>query len=179
MKKKFSFIMKNENFFLEQKNFDGLLPILWTRHAGAQAGAGRAAGCASKGAGAGRGRRRGAAGRACWACRARVQQGGVRGQRRGALGWACWGAQGERAGARRAAGARAQAGADRRQQQAGAGRSGRAGARQQARQAREARQARGAHGACVAWALGARAGPVGCSCTRLGFQPGFSTRNFS
>ena len=28
--KKNSFIMKNENFFLEQKNFDGLLPILWT-----------------------------------------------------------------------------------------------------------------------------------------------------
>ena len=47
------------------------------------------------------------------------------------------------------------------------GRSGRAGARQQAR------------GACVAWALGARPGPVGCSCTRLGFQPGFSTLNFS
>ena len=110
-KKKISFIMKNENFFLEQKNFDGLLPILWTRHAGAQAGAGRAAGCAGKGAGAGRGRRRGAAGRACW------------------------GAQGVRAGARRAsvlgrAGARAQAGTDRRQQRAGAGRSGRAGARQ-------------------------------------------------
>ena len=36
---------------LEQKNFDGLLPILWTGHAGAQAGAGRSAGCAGKGAG--------------------------------------------------------------------------------------------------------------------------------
>ena len=52
-------------FFLEQKNFDGLLPILWTGHAGAQAGARGAAGCAGKGAGragAGRGCRRGRAG---------------------------------------------------------------------------------------------------------------------
>ena len=36
---------------LEQKNFDGLLPILWTGHAGAQAGVGRSAGWAGKGAG--------------------------------------------------------------------------------------------------------------------------------
>ena len=50
--KKNSFIMKNEKKNLEQKNFDGLLPILWTGHAGAQAGAGRLAGCAGKGAGA-------------------------------------------------------------------------------------------------------------------------------
>ena len=89
---------------------------------------------------------------------------------------------GVRAGARRAAGARAQAGADRRQQRTGAGRSGRAGARQQARQARGSRRAGRAGRAWPgSWArgLGARAGPVGCSGTRLGFQPGFSTRNFS
>ena len=42
-------------------------------------------------------------------------------------------------------------------------------------------QARGASAADKSWACGlcARAGPVGCSCTRLGFQPGFSTHNFS
>ena len=45
-----------------------------------------------------------------------------------------------------------------------------AGARQQARGARPGRWARGL---CV------RAGPVGCSCTLLGFRPGFSTRYFS
>ena len=53
--------MKKKKKNLEQKNFDGLLPILWTGHAGAQAGAGRSAGCAGKGAGLGvqgaRGRR--------------------------------------------------------------------------------------------------------------------------
>ena len=52
-KKKISFIMKNEKKILEQKNFDGLLPILWTGHAGAQAGAGRSAGCAGGALGAG------------------------------------------------------------------------------------------------------------------------------
>ena len=43
--KKYSFIMKNEKKkkFRTEKNFDGLLPILWTGHAGAQAGAGRTA----------------------------------------------------------------------------------------------------------------------------------------
>ena len=52
MEKKNSFIMKNgKKKNLEQKNFDGLLPILWTGHAGAQASAGRSAGCAGKGAG--------------------------------------------------------------------------------------------------------------------------------
>ena len=49
--KKNSFIMKNEKKNLEQKNCDGLLPILWTGHAGAQAGIGFLAGCAGKGAG--------------------------------------------------------------------------------------------------------------------------------
>ena len=50
MKKKIHVIMKNENFFfLEKKNFDGLMPILWTGHAGAQAGAGRAAGLRRQG----------------------------------------------------------------------------------------------------------------------------------
>ena len=44
-----------------------------------------------------------------------------------------------------------------------------AGARQQARGSRPGRWAR---------SLCARAGPVGCSCTRLGFQPGFSTQFF-
>ena len=33
--------------------------------------------------------------------------------------------------------------------------------------------------AARARSLCAQAGPVGCSCTRLGFQPGFSTRYFS
>ena len=45
-----------------------------------------------------------------------------------------------------------------------------AGARQGAAGAQPGRWARG---------LCARAGPVGCSCTRLGFQPGFSTLYFS
>ena len=33
-KKNFNYNEKMEIFFLEQKNFDGLLPILWTGHAG-------------------------------------------------------------------------------------------------------------------------------------------------
>ena len=57
-KKKISFIMKKKN--LEQKIFDGLLPILWTEHeAGRWAGAGRVAGvrraCAGRADGRGHG----------------------------------------------------------------------------------------------------------------------------
>ena len=42
------------------------------------------------------------------------------------------------------------------------------------------RTVRAGHGqqAARARSLCAQAGPVGCSCTRLGFQPGFSTRYF-
>ena len=78
---------------------------------------------------------------------------GARGRARGALTgrrWACRGA--------RSAGRAAGRGAGRRwAQAAGAGR------------ARPGRWVR---------CLCAQAGPVGCSCTRLGFQPGFSTRYF-
>ena len=43
------------------------------------------------------------------------------------------------------------------------------------------RTVRAGHGwqAARARSLCAQAGPVGCSCTRLGFQPGFSTQYFS
>ena len=107
--------------------------------------------------------------------------------------WVHWGRAG-RAGRRAAAGA----GARGRHGLAGAGLAGGAGGRQQARAARacrrwtrgaggsrravgcgKARQGAATRGRRSAWELGARAGPVGCSCTRLGFQPGFSTRNFS
>ena len=59
MEKKISFIMKKKKK-LEQKMFDGLLPILWTEHeAGRWAGAGRAAGvrraCAGRADGHGHG----------------------------------------------------------------------------------------------------------------------------
>ena len=54
------------------------------------------------------------------------------------------------------------------------------------RAGRAAAGATGAHEACGLGAgraasahLGMPVGPAGCSCTRLGFQPGFSTRYFS
>ena len=50
-------------------------------------------------------------------------------------------------------------------------------ARQQAHERAEcALHRRGARGLCT---QAGPVGPVGCSCTRLGFQPGFSTRYFS
>ena len=83
MKKKNSFIMKNENFFLEQKHFDGLLPILWTglgcwacrrwRARSAQAGV---RGRAGEGAGVGAGRS--ARGAQAAAASARGAQAGTR-----------------------------------------------------------------------------------------------------
>ena len=62
------------------------------------------------------------------------------------------------------------------------GRHGRASAGRAGQAAAGARQGAAGRGRAQqreAGELGARAGPVGCSCTRLGFQPGFSTRNFS
>ena len=77
-------------------------------------------------------------------------------------------------------------------QAAGAWRAGvRTSGRRRAAGSGRARQARGgahcARGARPAWAWPGRAcarqagpaGPVGCSCTRLGFQLGFSTQYFS
>ena len=68
--------------------------------------------------------------------------------------------------------------------QAASARQGAAGARQGAAGERVDARARGmgpgrAWPGCWVRGLCARAGPVGCSCTRLGFQPGFSTRYFS
>ena len=83
--KKNLIIMKKN--ILCRKNFDGLLPILWTGDAGAQAGAGRSAGCAGKGAG-----RPGA----------------------GALGWALGAGLGGTGVGERGAGARGRAGVARR-----------------------------------------------------------------
>ena len=83
MKKKKSFIMKNENFFLEHKNFDGLLPILWIGQALARAE------CVGA---------RGVRGRACVGTRARAQAWALGGGRS---------ARGAQAAAARARGAQA------------------------------------------------------------------------
>ena len=92
-KKNFSFIMKNENFFLEQKHFDGLLPILWTGlgcwACKRWAGAGARGVCWARAECAG-GRARGAARQGA---RARGQLGGRRarqGSRRGRAGRWAW-----------------------------------------------------------------------------------------
>ena len=144
--------MKNGTFFLEQENFDGLLPILWTGHTGV--------------------RRRGSwgAGLACVGRRAGV---------RGALGWRAWDARqgrwrtrrrrlgrgaGGHAGGRRAGARGAQAG---RQQRARHGAGGRAGARQGERARGWAHGARGARPTGSTGAQPVRAGWA--SWARLGF----------
>ena len=98
--------------------------------------------------------------------------------------------------ARRAVGVRARAGAQARADAQAAGAQGRAERRRAggsgagARRRWGARSAGGRAAGCTVLAghgrqaararsLCAQAGPVGCSCTRLGFQPGFSTRYFS
>ena len=186
MEKKNSFIMKNEKKNLEQKNFDGLLPILWTGHAGAQAGAGRLAGCAGKGAGrwalrhwAGRwalGERRAAGAGRAWARGRALQARGRRAQRQAerAVGWASGSsAQGVRQAGRAATGRAGRAG-DGRQARGQAWR-GRAGARG---------WAHGARGARPAWAWpglwkGGRLGQLGqfwCTVHLAQFWLGFWTR---
>ena len=103
--------------------------------------------------------------------RARGHSEGVSGRAQGAAGEAC-GRQGtDVQGLAAGAGARGRRAGGRARQERAAGRCG----------AREAHGV-GARGVRPgrAWAcLCAQAGPVGCSCTRLGFQPGFSTRYFS
>ena len=145
MKKKNSFIMKNENFFLEQKNFDGLLPILWT-------GLGRWA--CRRWAGAGQ-----ALAREECAGRARSAQAGVRGRagegagvgagrwqertgRAGGSSARAWSSGGHASGRRRG-GARARA---------GSGTAGRAGARAAGRQARARQGSRSGRAGRWAWA---------------------------
>ena len=86
-------------------------------------------------------------------------------------GWACWARQASGSWAQAQASMRV-AGAARRVGRARQTRGARAAGRG-ARAAGRGRPAVGARGLC------AQAGPVGCSCTRLGFQPGFSTRYFS
>ena len=153
--------IKEKNIYIMKKNFGtepkiGYCPLSMRLGAGAQAWAGMGAG--------------GRAGR--WA-QARVA--GVQTGAQGVL------ALGVGVGARAAGGRGAQA-------------LGRAGARQGERRARQGERARGwasgraagrtvraGHGrqAARARSLCAQAGLLGCSCTRLGFQPGFSTRYFS
>ena len=128
-------------------------PLPIEHGAGRWAGRGSRLGARAAGCAGRVGRRRGA-GMACKAQRA------GRGSRLGR--WA----------ARRAVGVRARAGAQAAGAQGLAERRRAGGRRAGARGAQAGRRQR-------ARSLCAQAGPVGCSCTRLGFQPGFSTRYFS
>ena len=153
------------------------------RRAGGALGAG--AGRAGRWAGRRWARRRGARGASGWARKACAGSGTAwaRGVQAGAR--AGVGAAGERAdvpqttgraGGRRTGGRHAGPrvrGARAAEVLAAGVRAARARAARARQQAWGARPGRWARGLC------AQAGPVGCSCTRLGFQPGFSTRYFS